>query len=158
VKIFSVNKNVFWMGLTSLFTDISSEMIYPVLPIFMTVTLGIGKEFIGLIEGIAESTASILKVFSGWFSDRIKQRKPPTVWGYSLSTISKPLFAISTSGFHVLFVRFFDRVGKGVRTAPRDALIAESTAQKDIGKSFGFHRALDTMRSEERRVGKECTG
>lgn len=144
-EILNVKKNVFWMGLTSLFTDISSEMIYPILPIFLTTYLGVSKAFIGLIEGFAESTASILKVFSGWFSDKFKKRKPLVVWGYSLSTLSKPLLAASTSGLHVLFLRFFDRVGKGIRTSPRDALISESSPKKDIGRAFGFHRAMDTL-------------
>lgn len=144
-KSFGISRNVFWMGLTSFFTDVASEMIYPVLPIFLTSTLGVSKTMLGLIEGLAESTASILKVFSGWFSDRIGKRKPPTVWGYALSTIGKPLLAISTSGLDVLFARFIDRLGKGVRTAPRDALIAESSPKAEVGKAFGFHRALDTF-------------
>jgi MFS family permease len=144
-EVLNVKKNVFWMGMTSLFTDISSEMIYPILPIFLTSTLGISKAFIGVIEGIAESTASILKIFSGWFSDKFKKRKPPVVWGYTFSAISKPLLALSSSGLHVLFLRFFDRVGKGIRTSPRDALISESTPKEKIGAAFGFHRAMDTL-------------
>lgn len=144
-EILSVKKNVFWMGITSLFTDISSEMIYPILPIFLTSYLGVSKAFLGLIEGVAESTASILKIFSGWFSDRFRRRKPPVVWGYSLSALSKPLLALSTSGIHVLFLRFFDRVGKGIRTSPRDALISESTPKEKTGMAFGFHRAMDTL-------------
>jgi len=133
------------MGITSLFSDMSSEMIYPILPIFLTSTLGISKAFIGLIEGIAESTASILKIFSGWFSDKFKRRKSPVVFGYSLSAIAKPLLALANSGIFVLFLRFFDRVGKGIRTSPRDALISESTPKEQIGRAYGFHRAMDTL-------------
>ncbi len=144
-SVLKIQKNVFWMGITSLFTDMSSEMIYPILPIFLTSTLGVSKAFIGVIEGIAESTASILKIFSGWFSDKFKKRKPPVVWGYSLSAISKPLLALANSGIFVLFLRFFDRVGKGIRTSPRDALISESTPKEQIGRAYGFHRAMDTL-------------
>lgn len=145
MKKFKVEKNVFFMGLTSLLTDVSSEMIYPLLPLFLSTVLGVGTAFIGLIEGVAESTASIIKVFSGWLSDKINKRKPIVLWGYTLSSISKPLLALSGSGWHVLGLRFFDRVGKGIRTAPRDALIADSSPKEEIGKSFGFHRAMDTL-------------
>jgi len=124
-EILNVKKNVFWMGLTSLFTDISSEMIYPILPIFLASTLGVSKAFIGLIEGIAESTASILKIFSGWLSDRWRKRKILVVLGYGLSALGKPILSLVTAGWQVLSLRFLDRFGKGVRTSPRDALIAE---------------------------------
>lgn len=140
-----LKKNVFVLGLVSFFTDFSTEMIYPLLPVFLSVTLGVDKAFIGLIEGIAETTASILKVFSGWFSDRIKKRKLLVGIGYSLSTIAKPLFALAQRGSHVLVIRFSDRVGKGIRTAPRDALIADSTPSDRMGMAFGFHRAMDTL-------------
>lgn len=140
-----LKKNVFILGLVSFFTDFSTEMIYPLLPVFLSVTLGVDKAFIGLIEGIAETTASILKVFSGWFSDRIKKRKLLVGIGYSLSTIAKPLFALAQRGSHVLVIRFSDRVGKGIRTAPRDALIADSTPSEKMGMAFGFHRAMDTL-------------
>lgn len=119
-------------------------MIYPLLPIFLSSVLGASKAFIGLIEGIAETTASILKVFSGWFSDRIRKRKLFILFGYTLSAISKPLIGLSRFPVHVLILRFFDRVGKGVRTAPRDALVADSSSEKIRGKSFGYHRAMDT--------------
>jgi MFS family permease len=138
-----ISRNVLILGLISLLTDVSSEMIYPLLPIFLTSVLGAGPSSIGIIEGIAESTASILKLFSGWFSDRVKKRKPLILIGYSLSTISRPLVAIASSWLHVLFIRFSDRVGKGMRTAPRDALIADSTHPSVWGKAFGFHRAMD---------------
>ncbi len=137
-------KNVFILGLVSFFTDFSTEMIYPLLPIFLYSVLGASKSFIGLLEGIAETTASILKVFSGWFSDKIKKRKVFILFGYSISAISKPLIGFSKIPLHVLVLRFFDRVGKGIRTAPRDALVADSTPEEIRGKSFGYHRAMDT--------------
>ena len=108
-----ITKNVLILGFISLLTDVSSEMIYPLLPVFLTAVLGAGPAFIGIIEGIAESAASILKLFSGWFSDKVKKRKPLILIGYSLSTISRPLVAISSSWFQVLLIRFSDRVGKG---------------------------------------------
>jgi len=114
-----LDKNIFTLGLVSLFTDISSQMIYPLLPIFLSSVLGASTAFIGLLEGIAESTASILKVFSGWYSDKLKKRKSIIFLGYSLSTIGKPFLCLATAGWHVLIVRFIDRVGKGIRTSPR---------------------------------------
>ncbi len=143
-KVFGIEKNIFWMGVTSFFTDVASEMIIPVLPIFLSTVLGVNKAFIGLIEGVAEATASILKVFSGWLSDKLDKRKDIVVLGYTLSSLAKPLFSIATSGWHVLFIRFLDRTGKGLRTSPRDALIAESCSGQELGRSFGFHRAMDS--------------
>ncbi|MEK7376883.1 MAG: MFS transporter [Candidatus Margulisiibacteriota bacterium] len=143
-KIFGFDKNIFWLGITSFFTDIGSEMIYPILPIFLSSVLGVNKAFIGLIEGIAEATSSLLKLVSGWVSDKMGKRKEIVVLGYSLSTIAKPLLALANSGWNVLGLRFLDRLGKGLRTSPRDALIAESCDSCDRGKSFGFHRALDS--------------
>ncbi|KPJ50853.1 MFS transporter [candidate division TA06 bacterium DG_26] len=140
-----LERNVFYLGLVSLFTDFSTEMIYPLLPLFLSVTLGVDKAFIGVIEGVAESAASILKVFSGWLSDRLQRRRLLVGIGYSLSTFAKPLFAISHSGVHVLAIRMTDRIGKGIRTAPRDALIADSSPTQQRGRSFGFHRAMDTL-------------
>lgn len=140
-----LERNVFYLGLVSLFTDLSTEMIYPLLPLFLSVTLGVDKAFIGLIEGIAESSASVLKVLSGWMSDRLKRRRLLVSIGYSLSTLAKPLFAISRTGSQVLTIRLVDRIGKGIRTAPRDALIADSSKKQRIGRSFGFHRAMDTL-------------
>ena len=132
------------MGMTSFFTDVASEMIYPILPIFLSSVLGLNKAFIGLIEGIAEATSSLLKLVSGWVSDKMGKRKEIVVLGYSLSTIAKPLLALANSGWGILGLRFLDRLGKGLRTSPRDALIAESCESCDRGKSFGFHRALDS--------------
>lgn len=138
-------KNVFWMGIVSMLTDISSEMILPILPIFMNTVLAANRAVIGLVEGIAESTASILKLFSGWLSDRVRKRKMLVVFGYGLSAVTKPLLALATSWQHVLAVRFSDRVGKGIRTSPRDALIAESSSKKQRGRAFGLHRFLDNF-------------
>ena len=144
-KIAGVEKNVFFAGLVSFFMDFSSEMIYPLVPIFLSSVLGVNKSIIGLIEGIAESTASLLKVFSGWFSDKIGKRKILLIAGYGISTLSRPVIALSTLWGHVLAFRFVDRFGKGIRGAPRDAIIAESTPIKALGRSFGFHRAMDTF-------------
>ena len=141
---FGIKKNIFFLGLVSFLTDVSSDMVYPLLPVFLTEVLHSSKVFVGLIEGVAESTASLFKVFSGWFSDKIGKRKSIVILGYSLSSISKPLLALVTSGWQVLFIRFGDRVGKGVRTSPRDALIAESSAENRRGTSFGLHRAMDS--------------
>ena len=132
------------LGITSLLTDISSEMVYPVLPIYLVVTLGASPAILGLIEGIAESLASLLKVFSGYFSDKFKSRKPLTILGYSGSTIGKFFLYLSVSWHTVLLGRVIDRLGKGIRTAPRDALIAESAQSHKRGAAFGLHRAMDT--------------
>lgn len=140
-----LDKNIFTLGLVSLFTDISSQMIYPLLPIFLSSVLGVGVAFIGLLEGIAEATASILKVFSGWYSDKLKKRKPIIFLGYSLSPIGKPFLYLVTAGWHVLIVRFIDRVGKGIRTSPRDALVADLSLPEQRGKAFGIQRAMDRM-------------
>lgn len=140
-----IKKNVFVLGLVSFFTDISSEMLYPIIPIFLNTVLGAPMSIVGLIEGIAESTASILKVISGWLSDKSGKRKPYVIYGYSLSTISKPLLAFATTWHFVLVARFLDRFGKGLRSSARDALIADSTETGYRGKAFGFHQALDTL-------------
>ncbi len=137
--------NVLALGFVSLLTDISSEMVFCLLPFFMTSVLGIEMSLVGLIEGAAEATASVLKVFSGWFSDRLKERKPLAVLGYSLSTMLKPMFAFATSSLQVLFIRILERVGKGIRTSPRDALIADSIQAEVRGKAYGLHRSMDTL-------------
>jgi MFS family permease len=144
-KFFGFGRNVFFAGLVSFFMDVSSEMIYPLVPLFLANVLGVNKSVIGLIEGIAESTASLLKVFSGWFSDRIGNRKWLMAVGYGISTLSRPFVALATGWHQVLGSRFIDRFGKGVRTAPRDAIIAESAEKTHLGRAFGFHRAMDTM-------------
>jgi MFS family permease len=143
-KIIGVSRNVFFLGWVSLLTDISSEMIFSVLPLFLLNVLKVGTPIIGLIEGIAEGTASLFRLISGWLSDRLGRRKSLTVFGYSLSTLAKPFLYIASSWAVVLVVRFTDRVGKGIRDAPRDALVADSTADNERGRSFGFHRAMDT--------------
>lgn len=140
-----LGKNILSLGLVSLFTDLSTEMAYPIIPVFLKEVLKVQPLFIGLIEAIAESTASILKTFSGYISDRLKKRKLFIFIGYSLSAVAKPLLAFASQGWHVLIVRFSDRVGKGIRTAPRDALIADSAKDAYFGRTYGFHRALDTL-------------
>jgi MFS family permease len=140
-----LSKNVIVLGLVSFFNDFASEMVYPVVPIFLTVTLGAPVAIVGLIEGIAESTASLLKVVSGWLSDKFRKRKLFVATGYSLSTFSKVVIGFAQSWPLVLLGRFADRFGKGVRTSARDALIAESADGSIQGKAFGFHRSLDTL-------------
>ena len=135
--------NVLWLSVVSLLTDLSSEMIYPLLPFFLTTVLGAGPALLGVIEGTAETTASLLKLASGWFSDRIGRRKSLVLIGYGLASVARPLIAVATLPWQVLAIRFTDRVGKGIRTAPRDALIAESVPQQLHGTAFGLHRAAD---------------
>lgn len=130
------------LGVVSLLTDVSSEMIYPLLPAFL-LALGSGPAFVGLVEGLAEATAAGLKVLAGRLSDRARRRKPLIVAGYAVSTLARPLLSIATAPWHVLAVRLADRVGKGTRGAPRDALIAEVTPAPDRGRAYGFHRAMD---------------
>jgi MFS family permease len=139
-----IPRNVWALSGTSFFNDISSEMILNLLPLFLANVLGVGTAVIGLIEGVAESTASLLKVFSGGLSDRLGARKPLAVGGYLLSTLAKPVFLLAGSWGVVAGARWADRVGKGVRTAPRDALIADSISSSDRGLAFGLHRAADT--------------
>jgi len=137
-------RNVWVLSVTSFLTDVSSEMIINLLPLFLANVLGAGTVIVGMIEGLAETTASLFKVFSGWLSDRLGQRKWLTAAGYGLSTLAKPFLFFATSWSWVLGVRFADRVGKGIRTAPRDALIADSIDESQRGLSFGLHRAMDT--------------
>jgi MFS family permease len=137
-------KNVFAVSLTSFFMDTSSEMVINILPLFLSNVLGVKTNIIGLIEGIAEATASILKLFSGWVSDKIGGRKWPAVIGYTVSAFSKPFFYFANSWAAIAGARWADRVGKGIRTAPRDALVADSIQPAQRGIAFGFHRAADT--------------
>jgi MFS family permease len=139
----SLPRNVIALGVVSFFTDVSSEMIYPLLPVFLTGTLGASASFVGAIEGAAESTSSLLKLASGWWSDRIRRRKPLVVFGYVLASTMRPLVAVAQSAAQVLVIRVSDRVGKGIRNAPRDALIADSVDASIRGRAFGFHRAAD---------------
>ena len=138
-----ITGNVFILGLVSFFTDVSSEMIYPLLPLFLSGVLGAGPAFLGVIEGVAESTASLLKLFSGIVSDRVRRRKRLVLLGYSISTLMRPLIGAAGSAWAVLLIRTGDRVGKGVRTSPRDALIADSVDPSVRGKAYGFHRSMD---------------
>jgi MFS family permease len=137
--------NVLWLSVVSLLNDTASEMIYPLLPLFLVGTLGAGAAFVGVIEGMAESTASLLKLASGWWSDRVHRRKPLVVWGYSLATFARPLVGVTTAPWQVLVIRVADRAGKGIRTAPRDALLAESVPETHRGRAFGLHRAADHL-------------
>ncbi len=131
------------LGVASLLTDLSSEMIYPLLPIFLTTVLGAGAISLGVIEGVAESTASILKIVSGRLTDRSGRRKPLVLAGYGLSGLVRPLIGLASSWPLVAALRFTDRIGKGLRTSPRDALIADVTDPEIRGAAFGFHRAMD---------------
>ena len=135
--------NVIALAAVSFFTDASSEMIYPLLPLFLTATLGASAAFVGAIEGAADSVSALLKLASGWLSDRTRRRKPLVVAGYALASAVRPLIALAQTGAHVLLIRVTDRVGKGIRGAPRDALIADSVDPALRGRAFGFHRAAD---------------
>lgn len=137
-------RNVWAVTITSFFNDISSEMLLNLMPLFLFNVLGVRTSVIGLIEGIAETTASLVKVVSGWMSDRLRKRKALAVWGYALSTLAKPFLYFASSWGWVLGVRFTDRIGKGLRTAPRDALVADSIEERQRGLAFGLHRAGDT--------------
>lgn len=136
--------NVRALGAVSFFTDASGEMIYPLVPVFLSGVLGANAKFIGVIEGAAESVAALLRLFSGWWSDRIGRRKPLIVAGYGLASAARPLMALAQSASHVLVIRITDRVGKGLRTAPRDALLADSVDPSGRGRAFGFHHAADS--------------
>ena len=144
-KIFGLNPNVFFLGLVSFLTDASSEMIFPLLPLFLRNVLATPYTVIGLIEGAAESIASLVRIFSGWLSDKLGRRKGLTILGYGLSTFAKPFMYIATTWGIAFGVRFADRVGKGIRSAPRDALIADSLTPEQRGKGFGLHRTMDTF-------------
>jgi MFS family permease len=143
-KILGLHPNVFFMGVTSLLNDISSELIFTLLPLFMSNVLGTSSTIIGLVGGISDSTDSLFRIVSGWFSDKIGKRKLLTVLGYAFSTAVKPFMLLANSWGAVAGVRLGDRVGKGVRSSSRDALIADSVNEKERGRSFGLHRAMDT--------------
>jgi len=136
--------NIVLLGLTSFFTDVASEMVYPLIPFFLTATLGASPAVLGIIEGVAESIASLLKVVSGYISDKFRNRKGLTIAGYSSSAFGKILLYVANGWGFVFAGRVVDRLGKGIRTAPRDALIAESAGSANRGMAFGLHRALDT--------------
>ncbi len=141
-KIMGLERNIFFVGITSFLTDTTTKMIYAIMPLFL-LSIGATKTELSLIEGIAESTASVLKALSGWWSDKIGKNKPFMVVGYAFTAILSPVFAFAMSPLQVLMIRFTERVGKGIRTAPRDSLIAGSAGEDAKGKSFGFHKAMD---------------
>lgn len=140
-----IPRTVLILSLVSLFNDIASEMIYPIVPIFLTAVLGAPVTVVGLIEGLAEATASTMKFLSGYWSDRVHKRKPFVVVGYGLGAISKILIAVASLWPFVLFARFIDRLGKGIRTSARDALLLQNTTKNNKGFIFGFHRAIDSL-------------
>ncbi|MFG1381171.1 MFS transporter [Xanthobacter versatilis] len=140
----AIPRTVWALGFVSMFMDISSEMIHALLPLFLTATLGASVAMVGLIEGIGESTAAVVKVFSGYLSDRLGRRKPLILLGYGLGAASKPLFALAGAPGLVLAARFADRIGKGMRGAPRDALVADVTPPEIRGRAYGLRQALDT--------------
>ncbi|MGE3608272.1 MAG: MFS transporter [Bacteriovoracaceae bacterium] len=133
------------LGLISFFMDVASEMLYPITPVFLTTVLGLSTTNLGLIEGVAEGVSSLLKTYSGFLSDKMAKRRPFFFIGYLLSVISKPLIGVSTTYLHVLSARVLDRLGKGLRTSPRDALITDLVKSEDRGFAFGWHRAFDTL-------------
>ncbi len=138
-------KGVWALGFVSLLMDTSSEMIHSLLPVFLTSVLGASALSVGIIEGVAEATASFTKVFSGVFSDRVGRRKPLVLFGYGLAALTKPVFALAPTIGWVVAARFTDRLGKGVRGAPRDALIADLTPRELIGAAYGLRQSLDTV-------------
>ena len=144
-QFFGLSSVIFILGMVSLMTDLSSQMIVPILPLYLTSVLHVQVGTVGIIEGIAESTASVLKFFSGWISDRFGKRKWLMVGGYGLSNLIKPFFALSSTWGQILFIRFADRFGKGIRTSPRDAILADTTTKEERGKAFGFRRSMDTL-------------
>lgn len=141
-RIFGLEKNILFTGLTSFFMDTAVKMIYAVMPMFL-MSIGATKTELSLIEGIAESTASLLKAFSGWWSDKIGKNKPFMLIGYALSAIVVPVYALAISPFQILYLKFVEKLGKGIRTAPRDSLIAGASSRNKSGRNFGFHKAMD---------------
>jgi MFS family permease len=137
-----IPRNVVMMGIVSLLTDTASEMIYPLIPIFVS-ALGSGAVILGVIEGVAETTAAMLKLVSGVLSDKLRKRKLLVAIGYTISSLVRPLTGLVSAAWQIVFVRMTDRIGKGIRTAPRDALIAASVDEKSRGRAYGFHRAMD---------------
>jgi MFS family permease len=140
-----IGPSVYALGVVSFFTDVSSEMIFPLLPVFVTTFLGAGKEILGLIEGIADSIASLVEILSGYFSDQTGKRKQLVALGYGISAFMKIFIAFANTWLFVLFARAMERIGKGIRTSPRDAIIAEGASPEVRGKAFGIHRAMDTI-------------
>jgi len=143
--LLGVGRNIVALGVVSFFTDVSSEMIFPLIPLFVTTILGAGKEVVGLIEGVADSVSSIFDIIVGYLSDKMRRRKDFVVAGYGLSSVVKVGIALSTTWWHVLIMRGLERLGKGLRTAPRDSIIAASADRGVRGRAFGLHRAMDTL-------------
>lgn len=139
----AIPRPVWFLGLTSLFTDAATEMIYPLLPVYLSRVLGASAVSLGIIEGVAEGVNSLLKVISGYWSDRVRRRRPIVIAGYTLSSLARPFIAITTTWPQVLFIRALDRVGKGIRGAPRDVLLARFATPTTRGRIYGFHRAMD---------------
>lgn len=144
-RLKKIPRNVLILGFVSFFTDVASEMVIPLLPIFLTSVLGATALAVGWIEGLADATASLLKLLSGRWSDRLGRRRPLVIAGYTLSSLVRPFIALAASAWHVLFVRVVDRIGKGIRTSPRDALLAASAPPELHASAFGLHRAMDHM-------------
>jgi MFS family permease len=141
-KILGIQRNIFFVGITSFLTDTTTKMIYSIMPLFL-MSLGASKTEVSLIEGMAESTASILKALSGWWSDKIGRNKPLMIIGYGFTALLSPIFAFAASPLQVLIIRVTERIGKGIRTAPRDSLVAGSSEDNTKGRNFGFHKAMD---------------
>ena len=141
----AIPRTVWALGFVSMFMDISSEIIHSLLPLFLTMTLGVSVAMVGLIDGFAEATASISKVFSGYIADRMGKRKPLILLGYGLGALSKPFFALAATAPVIIGARFADRIGKGLRGAPRDALVADVTPSEIRGRAFGLRQSLDTV-------------
>jgi MFS family permease len=144
-KILSLSPNIFFLGLVSLLTDVSSEMIFTLVPLFLSNVLGAATTIIGFVGGLSDSTDAIFRIVSGWLSDRAGRRKPLTLLGYGISTLAKPFMYLASSWGVVAAIRFGDRVGKGVRNSPRDALVADSLSAQERGRGFGLHRTMDTF-------------
>src|SRR3989344_7381741 len=143
-RIFGLPRNIFFLGLTSFLNDFSSEMVFSVFPAFFTSVLKAGAGALGLVDGVAEASSNLFKIYSGHLSDRFQKRKPLVVSGYMLSVLTRPFYSLTSTVGGALGLRFLDRVGKGMRDAPRDAIITLSTPKEELGRSFGYHRAMDT--------------
>ena len=144
-KIFGIKKNVFILGLVSFFNDFSSEMVLSVFPAFFTSVLKTGAAALGIVEGISDFASNIIKIYSGRLSDKTQKRRKLIIFGYVLSTFTRPFYALISTATGALGLRLIDRAGKGLRDAPRDALISLSTDKKELGRAFGYHRAMDTL-------------
>jgi len=142
-RIFGLPKNIFFLGLTSFFNDFSSEMVFSVFPAFFTSVLHAGAQSLGFVDGVAEAASNFFKIYSGNLSDRFQKRKPFMVAGYTLAVLTRPFYLFVSTVGGVLGLRFIDRLGKGLRDAPRDAIISLSTSRENLGRSFGYHRAMD---------------